>query len=117
LTDLVASASGIILATPIYNFDVNAAAKNMIELTGSAWTEKLVGFICASGGARSYMSVLGLANSLLLDFHCHVFPRFVFAPSDSFDDDGRLTDSNVQERIEHFADRFHRLAEMLARFV
>jgi NAD(P)H-dependent FMN reductase len=116
LTDLVASAGGIILATPIYNFDVSAAAKNMVELAGSAWTGKLVGFICASGGTRSYMSVLGLANSLLLDFHCHIFPRFVFAASDSFDDDGQLADPNVLERIDHIADRFHRLSEMLARF-
>ncbi len=65
---LLNSARVIIVATPIYNFDVNAAAKNLVELTGDAWENKVVGFLCAAGGASSYMSVMGLANSLMLDF-------------------------------------------------
>ena len=48
----VHKAEGILLAVPIYNFDANAAAKNLIELTGSSWSEKVVGFLCAAGGAR-----------------------------------------------------------------
>ena len=73
----------ILLATPIYNYDVSAAAKNMVELTGSAWRDKTVGFICAAGGTSSYMSVMGLANSLMLDFRCIILPRFVYATDTS----------------------------------
>ncbi|HEX4139530.1 MAG TPA: NAD(P)H-dependent oxidoreductase, partial [Candidatus Methylacidiphilales bacterium] len=36
LTALIKAARVIIVATPIYNFDANAAAKNLVELTGSA---------------------------------------------------------------------------------
>src|SRR3989442_15888024 len=49
LTPRIAEARGIIMATAIYNYDVNAAAKNLIELTGDAWEEKVVGFVCAAG--------------------------------------------------------------------
>src|SRR4026208_2386019 len=47
---------GMLIATPVYNYDVAAAAKNMIELTGSAWEDKIVGFLCAAGGGGRYMS-------------------------------------------------------------
>src|ERR1043166_5897403 len=68
LTPRIAEARGVILATAIYNYDVNAAAKNLIELTGDAWEEKVVGFVCAAGGHGSYMSVMPFANSLMLDY-------------------------------------------------
>jgi len=53
LKKTIDAADGIIVAAPVYNFDVSAAAKNMIELTGSAWEDKIVGFLCAAGGAAS----------------------------------------------------------------
>src|SRR6267142_1845794 len=49
LAAAVEKADGIIVATPVYNYDVAAAAKNMVELTGSAWEDKVVGFVCATG--------------------------------------------------------------------
>src|SRR5438552_9166945 len=58
LTAAIDRADGILIAAPVYNYDVAAAAKNMIELTGSAWEDKIVGFLCAAGGHGSYMSVM-----------------------------------------------------------
>lgn len=84
LTELIEAARVIIVATPIYNYDANAAVKNLVELTGSAWEDKTVGFLCAAGGASSYMSLMGLANSLMLDFRCLIIPRFVYAKGDDF---------------------------------
>src|SRR5262245_467288 len=66
LREAIEQADAILLAVPIYNYDVNAAAKNVVELTGSAWEGKIVGFLCAAGGHSSYMSVMSLANSLML---------------------------------------------------
>src|SRR3954453_12380672 len=43
LNEAIKSADGIMIAAPVYNYDVAAAAKNMIELTGSSWEEKIVG--------------------------------------------------------------------------
>jgi NAD(P)H-dependent FMN reductase len=84
LSALVEGARVIILATPIYNYDANAAAKNLLELTGGAWEDKTVGFLCAAGGGSSYMSIMGLANSLMLDFRCLIIPRFVYAKGSDF---------------------------------
>ncbi len=84
LSALIEAARVIVVATPIYNYDANATAKNLVELTGSAWENKTVGFLCAAGGASSYMSIMGLANSLMLDFRCLIIPRFVYAKGEDF---------------------------------
>lgn len=94
----IRSARGVLLAMPIYNYYGNAAAKNLIELTGSAWEHKVVGFLCAAGGQGSYMSVMSLANSLMLDFRCLILPRFVYATGEAFED-GKLTDTKIINRI------------------
>ena len=93
-------ADGIIIAAPIYNYDVNAAAKNLVEMTGrDCWSGKVVGFIAAAGGSASYMSVLSLANSLMVDFRCVIIPRFVYTDGASFAADGQLEDAGIRERI------------------
>src|SRR3954465_2749998 len=99
LQKTIDAADGMIVAAPVYNYDVSAAAKNMIELTGSAWEDKVVGFLCAAGGMSSYMSVMAYANSLMLDFRCTIIPRFVYATGDAFEDNS-VTDRKVVERIE-----------------
>src|SRR6185369_16964444 len=84
LSEKIKNADGILVAVPIYNWDVSAAAKNLVELTGKAWENKTVGFLCAAGGKFSYMSVMSFANSLMLDFRCLIVPRFVYADGSQF---------------------------------
>jgi NAD(P)H-dependent FMN reductase len=99
---LIAAASGIIIATPIYNYDANAAVKNLIELTGDAWENKVVAFLCTAGGAASYMSIMGLANSLMLDFRCVIVPRFVYAVGSAFANDA-IADTKIAARVAECA--------------
>jgi FMN reductase len=98
----IKAADGILIGTPVYNYDVSAAAKNLVELTGSSWEDKVVGFLCAAGGMSSYMSVMAFANSLMLDFRCVIIPRFVYATGRAFEGDD-LKDKEVGERIEELA--------------
>ena len=112
LSAAIETADGILVAAPVYNYDVAAAAKNMIELTGSAWENKIVGFLCAAGGASSYMSVMAYANSLMLDFRCVILPRFVFATGEAFDGD-KIVDKNIVTRIENIADELVRFTKAL----
>ena len=112
LSATIEKADGIIVATPVYNYDVSAATKNMVELTGSAWEDKVVAFLCAAGGMGSYMSVMAFANSLMLDFRSVIVPRFVYATGDAFSD-GRLIDSKVQKRIEHVVAELVRFTKAL----
>src|SRR3954470_23191808 len=112
LNDSIQSADGILVAAPVYNYDVAAAAKNMIELTGSSWEDKIVGFLCAAGGMTSYMSVMAYANSLMLDFRCVIVPRFVYATGSAFDGD-TPADLKIVERIEQVAAEVVRFTEAL----
>ena len=112
LSSAIKNADGILIAAPVYNYDVAATAKNMIELTGSAWQDKVVGFLCAAGGHASYMSVMAYANSLMLDFRCVIIPRFVYATGDAFDGDN-LTDKKVVQRVEQVAADLIRFTQAL----
>ena len=115
LRESVQESAGILMAMPIYNFYVNAAAKNLIELTGRAWIYKLVGFMCAAGGQASYMSVMNIANSLMIDFRCLVVPRFVYATGDAFGNDRTeemfVQDEGILERLQELTDMTVKLAD------
>jgi FMN reductase len=114
----IGEASAILLTAPIYNFDVNAAAKNLVELTGDAWEGKIVGFACSAGGRSSYMSVMSLANSLMLDFRCLIVPRFVYATKDAFQNDRTeqmtVGSDDVKKRLAQLATTTMRMAVALA---
>ncbi|MEO8439142.1 MAG: NAD(P)H-dependent oxidoreductase [Spartobacteria bacterium] len=114
LSKAIKTADGIIVAAPVYNYDVSASAKNMIELTGSAWENKIVGFLCAAGGMGSYMSVMAYANSLMLDFRCVIIPHFAYATGDLFDEDA-LSDKKIIARVEQVAAELVRFTSALRR--
>ncbi|MDZ4833268.1 MAG: NAD(P)H-dependent oxidoreductase [Candidatus Melainabacteria bacterium] len=97
----IEKATCILVGVPIYNYDCGAAAKNLVELTGRAWADKTVGFLCAAGGRSSYMSVMSFANSLMLDFRCLVIPRFVYADKSAFDAN-TIADNTLVERVGEF---------------
>ena len=113
LSSAIGRASAILISAPVYNYDLNAAAKNLVEMTGKAWVEKPVGFLCAAGGDRSYMSPIGFANSLMLDFRCLIIPRFVYCTRTDFDDDGTLG-ASLHERVDALARTAVDLANALA---
>jgi len=112
LREKIRGASAVILAAPIYNYDVNAAAKNLVEMTGAAWRGKVVGFLCAAGGHSSYMSLMGFANSLMLDFRCWIVPRFVYAAGKEGDVETPLPDA-LRERLEQLAETTLHAAQSL----
>jgi FMN reductase len=102
LWEKIRLARAVVIAAPIYNYDVSAAAKNLIEATGSAWEGKVVGLMAAAGGRSSYMSLMGLANSLMLDFRCWIAPRFVYATSGEAPESGDLPPA-IADRIAQLA--------------
>jgi FMN reductase len=113
VSQFIARATGIILATPIYSYDVAATARNLVQLTGSVWARKVVGFVCVAGGPINYSSVLGLANTLMLDYRTFVLPDFVFAGSECFDDENSLVDAGVVQQLQQLASTLVRVTEAL----
>ena len=112
LSALGEAADAVLIATPVYNFSVSAATKNLVELTGGSWAGKPVGMLLAAGGPGSYMSGMGLANSLMLDFRCLVIPRFVYAGPKAFADN-RIVDPAVIGRIDELVAELARVARAL----
>jgi len=62
----IKNAEGIIMAIPVYNFNASSGAKNIVELGGRMLYDKTLGFLCASGGRNSYMSVMSLVSGAIL---------------------------------------------------
>jgi FMN reductase len=110
----VKGAQAMIFATPIYNYGINAVAKNFIELVGGGLEGKVVSFLCAAGGKASYMGIMAFANSLMLDFRCVIVPRFVYANGESFRD-GQLNDEATGQRVALLADETARFAAALSK--
>jgi len=108
----VKNADGIIMVTPIYNFSVSSGAKNVVELGGSMLYDKIFGFMCAAGGRNGYMSVMSLANSLMLDFRCYIIPKFVYATKHDFEG-GKITNSDIKERIKELGAEVVRVSKAL----
>ena len=113
LSERVDRASAILLSAPVYNYDLNAAAKNLVEMTGQSWTNKPVGFLCAAGGERSYMSPIGFANNLMFDFRCLIIPRFVYCTKADLDADGGFG-APILKRVNELAHTAVALARALA---
>jgi len=112
LTEKITAAQGILVAAPIYNYSLSSVVKNVIELTGEAWQDKVIGFACAAGGKSSYMAALSLANSLMLDFRSLIIPRFVYAHTGDFKQ-GKLINKKVNERVTELAESCIKLVEAL----
>ena len=108
----VKNADGIIMATPVYNFNVSSGAKNIVELGGSMLYDKIFGFMCAAGGRNGYMSVMSLVNSLMLDFRCYIIPKFVYATKHDFEN-GKIINSDIKERIKELGTELIRVSKAL----
>ena len=113
LSSHLESADAVFIASPVYNFDVNAVLKNAVELTGKKWTGKVVAMMLAAGGAGSYMSAMGFANSLMLDFRCLIVPRFVYTTGESFEGDS-LADEDIESRMNLLVSETLKLSDALA---
>lgn len=102
-------AAGIIVGFPLYNFNMNATLKALIERCGDYFEEKVVGIMVAAGGRSGYMSALSIAQSLMLDFRAWIVPRYVYAVKSDFSDD-RIANPEIRQRVEDLVAVTHRTA-------
>jgi FMN reductase len=69
--------------------------------------------MCSAGGSASYMSIMSLANSLMLDFRCLIMPRFVYSTSPCFRD-GKIVSSDVAARVRALCEEVVRLGRAIS---
>lgn len=60
------------------------------------------------------MSVMGLANSLMLDCRCLIIPRFVYADSSAFCAE-QISDTKIVERIDELVSYARKLSAVTAK--
>jgi NAD(P)H-dependent FMN reductase len=106
----VQRATHVLFALPIYNYAVNAAAKNVIELlfNWGCWYEdewdeyvmgKTAGLLCAGGNHHSRMAALSFANSLMMECWWWIVPHQVYAVTSDFES-GRIVNQKTLDRID-----------------
>lgn len=116
LTAELAKAEALVLVSPVYNYDFNAAAKNLIELTGYSWKGKAVALVCTAGADRSYLAPLGFMNSLAVDYRCIVSPRYVYATRADFNADNTIPDDGeIRRRLLFLVKELEILGDAAAR--
>ncbi len=103
------AAAAILISFPLYNYNMNATLKALIEHCGSCFEDKVVGIMTAAGGQSSYMSVMSIAQSLMCDYRSWIVPRYVYAARDDFEEKGKPGEE-ICRRIEQLVEVAHRTA-------
>ena len=95
----ISEADGVLMGCPIYNYNVGATAKNILELGGRlAWRNKVVGLLFTAGGERSFASVIPFIGSLLLDFQTIIIPKYVYSTQGICEDNNE--NSDIADRLD-----------------
>lgn len=110
----VNSADAVLIATPEYNFGPSGVLKNAIDWASrpayrSVFRDKPVGVIGASGSAVGTARAQGQLKQILLGMASQVFPYPELVVSNAaqrFDSQGKLSDAEVQQRLESFVRDF-----------
>ncbi|MBP6986488.1 MAG: NAD(P)H-dependent oxidoreductase [Alphaproteobacteria bacterium] len=121
LHDKILKAGAILIVAPIYNNNVAAVAKNLVELTthahkdvlsGKAWRGKVVGFMGTAGGRGATWSFFPFINGLMVDSKIVFVPSFVLATGEDFNASGQVTDE-IKNKVDMLDMEMIRLSSAL----
>ncbi|WP_342259858.1 NAD(P)H-dependent oxidoreductase [Candidatus Tisiphia endosymbiont of Metellina segmentata] len=106
LLDHFYTAQKIIIASPIYNYDINASFKNFIDLlsiehqnNSDTNNTRVLAFMGAMGSSKSYLSGLSSLNYLHLVLGYYLLPSFVMCSPKDFSITGELN-TNLKNKIK-----------------
>jgi NAD(P)H-dependent FMN reductase len=111
----VASADGIILASPEYHGSVSGVLKNALDYVGAReMSGKLAAIIATAGSKLGAANTVNTLHQICRNLHAWALPQSPTIPAayEAFDKDGSLRDDNLQERLEKLG---RNLAEELKR--
>lgn len=112
LSEALRSADGILIGTPEYHGSFSGVLKNALDWMGFEEFEgKMVGLLGVSGGVMGAHEALNGLRTIGRSLHAWVVPEQVSIAEawKVFEDDGRMKDGDVEERIR-------RLGRQVARF-
>ncbi|MCG7343534.1 NAD(P)H-dependent oxidoreductase [Sporosarcina sp. ACRSL] len=107
------AADAYIIATPIFQGSIPGVLKNAFDmLHPHAMRYKPVSMV-ANGGTYQHHLVAEFQLKPILDyFRCLVTPNFVYTHSGHFDQDNRIIDEDVHNRLRELARVFTKYTEM-----
>jgi chromate reductase, NAD(P)H dehydrogenase (quinone) len=111
LKEAMASADGLLIATPEYNYSIPGVLKNALDWAsrppkGSPLSGKPVGLMGASGGGSGTMRSQLALRQVFVFTGCLVLPKpevYVTRAPEKFSD-GRLEDERTREHLARFLD-------------
>ena len=112
------NSQGIILATPEYHGSLSGTLKNMLDLMSiEEFETKIVGLIGVAGGHMGATNSLNTMKTICRNLHCWVLPGEVSIANSaqSFDDDGNVNDSAIEERLLNVGRQLVRFASVQRR--
>ena len=98
----VRAAHGIVLGTPVYHGSYSGLLKNALDLMGFREFEgKMVGLVGVSGGRAGAVSAFDSLRAVGRALHAWVIPEqtSIAQAWRAFDDNGRLKDAELEERL------------------
>ena len=105
--DMVSSADGYIIGTPIFQGSFSGALKNLIDLVPpSAFHHKVMGFAATGGNNLHYLVIENQLKPIAGYLKTFVAPSYIFAQNKQFDSLNRMIDPELVENIELFSDDF-----------
>ncbi|MEO7306017.1 MAG: NAD(P)H-dependent oxidoreductase [Ferruginibacter sp.] len=111
--DVLATADGIIIASPEYNYSIPGGLKNAVDWASRGKDSPLIGkhvsLMGATDGqwgtARMQLTFLPIFNTLKMQ-HLNKFEVFVSLAQKKFDVDGKLTDDDTREILKKHLEYF-----------
>jgi NAD(P)H-dependent FMN reductase len=115
LKNEVKQAHGILLGTPEYHGSFSGVLKNALDLMGFEEFEgKMIGLVGVSAGRLGAFDALNSLRNVGRALHAWVVPEQVSIPEVSkvFDDLGRLSDPDLEERLRSVGGRVAEFARL-----
>jgi FMN reductase len=106
-------ADAYIIATPIFQGSIPGVLKNAFDLLHPhAMRYKPVSIVANGGTYQHHLVPENQLKPILDYFRCLVTPNFVYTHSGHFDQDNRIIDEDVHNRLRELARVFAKYAEM-----
>jgi FMN reductase len=115
LRQSVRLASGVVLGTPEYHGGYSGVLKNALDLMGfDEFEGKMIGLVGVSGGALGATNALNDLRAVGRALHAWVVPEQAGVPHAhrAFDEDGRIMDQRVAERVREVGRQVARFASL-----
>lgn len=106
-------ADGYIIATPIFQGSIPGVLKNVFDMLHPRTMRYKAVSIVANGGTYQHHLVVENQLKPILDyFRCFVTPNYVYTTAEHFDENNKIVDEDVHERLQELARVFVKYMEL-----